>query len=111
LKRNTLIAARDFTVRLLAAFVLSWPMMMLEFLITLVTRWTWLGYIFITPGFAVRDVLVKLRVLATPISGGHMPDLGPAIAFNLILNFMIVLVLLYVFPNFLKSFFPKSEHA
>ncbi len=40
-----------------------------------------------------------------------MPDLGPAIAFNLILNFMIVLVLLYVFPNFLKSFFPKSEHA
>lgn len=38
-----------------------------------------------------------------------MPDFGPAIAFNLALNFVVVFGLLYVFPNFLISFFPRRE--
>jgi hypothetical protein len=75
--------------------------------ITLITRWTWLGYLFLTPGFAVRDAPVKLGLMAPQTSGGHMPDFSPVIAFDLTLNFVVVFVLLYVFPDFLNSFFPK----
>jgi hypothetical protein len=103
--------ALNLLARLLAAVVLSWPILMLEFWITVVTRWSWLAYIFITPGFAIRDALVRLRLMAPQTSTGHMPDFGPAIAFDFALNLAVVLVLLYVFPGFLNSFFPKREKA
>jgi len=38
-----------------------------------------------------------------------MPDFSPVILFNLILNFVVILVLLNRFPNFLGSFFPDRE--
>jgi hypothetical protein len=103
--------ARDRLARSLAAVVLSWLFLMLELGITLITRWTWLGYIFLTPGLAVRDALVKLGLMAPQTSGGLMPDFSPLIAFDLTLNFVVVFVLLYVFPDSLNSFFPKREYA
>jgi hypothetical protein len=85
--------------------------MMLELTATLITRWTWLGYIFLTPGFAIRNALAKLGVIAPQTTAGHMPDFSPAIVFDLTLNFVLVFALLYVFPNFLSSFFPRREKA
>jgi hypothetical protein len=40
-----------------------------------------------------------------------MPDFGPAIVFDFGLNFAVIFALLCIYPNFLKSFFPRREHA
>src|ERR1017187_4975021 len=101
--------ARDRLARSLAAVVLSWLFLMLELGITLITRWTWLGYIFLTPGPAVRESLVKLGLMAPQTSRGLMPDFSPLSAFDLTLNFVVVFVLLYVFADSLNTFFPKRE--
>jgi hypothetical protein len=95
--------------RLLAAAVLSWVVLLGEFVVTLMTKWKWLGVLVITPGFVIRDALVRLGWAKPPATGGHMPDFGPAIAFNWTLDFAVIFALLYVYPNFLRSFFPNRE--
>jgi hypothetical protein len=107
----TLREAIIHLARFIAAVILSWVLLMTEMIVTVATKWTWLGLLFMTPGYAIQDALVRLGVVTAPRTGGHMPDFLPPIVFNLIVNFVVIFTLLNIYPTFLKSFFPKRDQA
>jgi hypothetical protein len=86
-------------------------LMMIEFWIAFLLGWKWLLYVVIYPAHAIQSWLEQHGVLA-PQTGGHMPNFSFVFGFNSVVNVVVLLILLFCYPNLLSGFFtPRRVSA
>lgn len=97
--------------RVIAALIAGPILMLIEFRIAVIAPWRWLFVAVTSPAIIVQRWLVELGAVK-PQTGGHMPDFGFVIGFNLVVNILVVLILLFCYPNLSARFFtPRKEQA
>ena len=78
--------------------------------VALAYRWTWLGVLLIGIGQYVQEKLADFGLIAAPLTGGHMPDFGFPILFDVVMLFILILVGELGFPR-LKHIISNSKNG
>lgn len=108
MKFNRISSAFHVLWRVIVALIVGPIFMFIEFRIAVIVSWKWLFVAVTSPAIMVQNWLVGLGAL-TPQTSGHMPDFSFVIWFNLAMNIVVVLILLFCYPNLLPRFFTRRR--
>jgi hypothetical protein len=95
---------------LLAAIGVALPLVRLEFWVAGASSEKWLLNLLIIPGSVLQRWLVERNLAPPPQAGGHMPDLGFTILFDLAVNAVLAFATLHLFEHQYQKWKIRREH-